>query len=292
MTTIKNTQIVLKHYIKSIVLGNRTLTTNYSNQLQEYLESLLEYKDEILEYDSTYLVADLPNTYKDVITNINNLLLDSDNHVLYPDTSYTVVKSIKDIYYEYVEQVINDNIIVFYYGDISEYYTKQIKKNQRFKVYDEEDNYLFTGRLIEVADSYLYIETTLFNIESNKEKIAKCCVDLWWQPNETICLWTDLSCFEESNLNSWIHVKLRDSKNLYTLVWSLYYQSTIDEDELEVAKGTDNVQGGYAYLTISKKVFKAGYYTLRSREIKANNYSTNRLEFKWELKESNNFLKV
>lgn len=288
--TLKNIQIVLKQYTNSLLLNNRSLATNYSQELKNYLETLLPYKEELLALNNSTQLSTLTNkTYYQTLLDLNSLLIDS-NISIEPIVSFVPSKSIRDIKFKYLNHT--NNLLTFYSGDISDYYVNELRIGQRFKVLDIDNNYLCTGILRTItSNSTLLIEVSSHLLVQYSDRFYATQVDLWWTPNETISIWVDHTCFEDSDLNCWLHTKLSEKKGLYTTVWSLFYKPDLDTPDIEVAKGIDNIQPGYAYLTMDKKLFKAGYYTLKSREIRANNYSSNRLEFNWYLKEASNFIK-
>lgn len=288
-TPVKDVQIALKTYLDSIVLGGRSISTYQSELLKDKLSSLARsnYQLEFLALSPSTLITSINEDYRELIQDIAGLIEESNLlDIVSPESA--------SITYSYAGQVLNETIAVFYTGGVSSVYSENIRKTQRALVLDKNKQILFIGLVVEHYEGYLYIETLKSNLVEHGTNIDSCTIDTWWGAYESISIWTPDSnrCFEDSTMNSWLHCLLKPrARTLYTTVWSLYYQSNPESLVYEVAKGIDNVQPGYAYLSITKKLFLPGVYTLKSKEVKLNNYYTNKLEFRWELSEPKNFLK-
>lgn len=288
--TIKDTQIAITQFIDSIGFDGFSRNNGQSALLKSFINSIKDYHSEILNLPSDTKLVDLPLTYRSGVYNIQPYLQESTlpREDLFPIYTNTLI-DINDYTFNLLD--VQDNKYIFDLSKTGSDVQNKLKVSQRIVLLNSNKEYILTGIIESIyVNSYFSVivknPTELISYEISYGKL-----DLKWNIQEYISLWTKDIAFEESNLNSWIHVKLYNLKTLYNCSWSLYYKSSPKLTYTEIAIGTDNVQPGYAYLSKANSLFKPGDYLLKSKIIKYGYYGTDMKRLEWNLIASKNYIK-
>lgn len=288
ISTIQDTQIAIKQYQASLTLEGFSEENGQPAILKSFINQLTDYYDEILNLPPTTLLVDLSTSYRAIVYNIQPYLTEVQLPVQTKELSIKPVDLLGLYKFQYLSY--GEYLYHFDLKKVAEPVKQKLALSQRVNLYSVNNEYIATGIIYKLTNSYFSVKTKyLISYEDTKLKYG--IVDNFWGNKEYVSTWESEECFEESQMPCWIHVKLYQVKYLYNCAWSLYYSTGLNQELVLVAKGTDNIQPGYAYLSKEKSVFKPGVYTLKSRIIKYGTYSTNVKQIQWELTSSNNFIK-
>lgn len=285
---IRDTQIAIKQYQSSLTLEGLSIENGQPSLLKSFISQLTNYFDEILELPEVTLLTELPTTYRAIVFNIQPYLSQVELPVEVKDLSIKPIDPLSIVKFRFI--IMDSDVYNFDLKTMPEPLRDKLKVSQRVNIYSKNDNYLDTGIISNLTKTQFSVSTK-YALGVSPDNIGYGIVDNFWGSKDYSCTWESDVCFEESQMPCWIHVKLYSVKYLYNCAWSLYYAEDEFKDLILVAKGTDNVQPGYAYLSKSNYIFKPGIYTMKSRIIKYGVYSTNAKQIKWKLLSSNNFIK-
>lgn len=287
--TIRDTQLAIKEFQKSIGLNGLSQDNGQSVLLKSSINSIKEHHEYILQLASTTLIKTIDEPLRSKIVNLQSYLLDTDSFI---DTTLSKAPNLININdYRFKPLNFNNSSYIFDLTKVPVAIQDKLSVSQRFSIYLANEEYLETGLITNISKNSRLNVSVKNPIAISLENIGYGCLDLKWNVQEYISVWVDNSCFEDSNLNCWLHVKLYNVNSLYNCGWSLYYRSNFDKKYIEVAKGTDNVQPGYAYLSKSNSLFKPGDYLLKSKIIKYGMYETDLKRIEWNISDSRNYLK-
>lgn len=287
--TIKDTQIAIKQYKASLTLGGLSIDNGQPALLKSFITQLSNYFDDILNLPPTTLLVDLPITYRPIVFNIQPYLSEVELPTNIKDISIKPVDPLSIIKFKYYS-LAQDTEYNFNLESIPQPIIDKLRVSQRVNIYNKNNIYLASGIINNISTKQFTVKTK-YSLSVEDNLIGYAVVDNFWSSKDYSSTWESDIWLETSQMPCWIHVKLYDVKYLYNCAWSLYYSEKEYEELTLIAKGTDNIQPGYAYLSKANSIFKPGIYTLKSRIIKYGVYSTNAKQIKWKLLNSTNFIK-
>lgn len=291
--TIKDTQIAIKIYQDSLRLGGMSVPNGQSALLKSFINTLSpDHINDILSLPPTTLITTLSSQYKLTVVNIQPYLQQTILPEVLPE--YTVKSIDKLNEYKFSIHSKENTLYKFDLRTVSQDIVDRINISQKIKLYNNNDILVGEGIIWELIPNYFLVKT-----KNKVDNIAYATIQTIIYSNiDYSSQWVSDVCFNDSAMPSWIHVKILNTRKLYNCSWGLYYKSkptsdplTVINPEYLVAKGTDNIQPGYAYLSKSNATFKQGLYILKSRVVKYGNYSTSYKLLKWEILEERSFLK-
>jgi len=288
--TIRDVQIAIKQFNDSIGLNSLSNENGQSHLLKSYIVNIKEYHDYILNLSKDTRIDSIEEPLKSKILAIYNEL---NTYSSYIDTRLTkTYTSININDYKFRILNVNNNEYTFDLSTVPKHIQDKIAISQRVSIYSKDNVYLQTGLITNIETDYIFIVkvNNLITLDS-LDNVAYGSLDLRWNVREYVSIWTNDICFEPSQLNCWLHVKLYDLKSLYNFSWSLYYREDYTKEYKNVAQGTDNVQPGFAYISKAKSIFKSGNYLLKSKIIKYGSYETDIKRIEWDIKDSRSYLK-